>query len=233
MRKAPIICAVAFITATALLLSGCKKSPSAASKAVKAKIPVTASLLVPRDLEESIEVTGSLQPANEVTVGPRNPGKIVWIIGKAGTKVRQGQIVARLDQTDADIQLRSSLAALHAAQARLEQAKASFIQQRTATDSGIQNAMAALAAAEARLQQAKTTRDATATTTNAQIAQAQQAYNAAHSRLQALLNGSRSQEKQIAENNRRLTKATLDNDQLNYDRLKTLYLQGAVAKSSL
>ncbi|HEX2950683.1 MAG TPA: efflux RND transporter periplasmic adaptor subunit [Armatimonadota bacterium] len=235
MRNAPFVVIPTVAIAALLLVSGCKsKSKVADATAAKTKgASVAVALVQPRDIEESVEVTGTLQPANEVSVGSRAAGKITWIIGKAGTKVRQGQVVARLDDTDAVIQLRTANAALRAAQARLEQAKASFVQQRTATDSGIQNAAAALLAAQARLQQAKTTRDATAATTNAQIRQAEQAYNTANIRLQEAQNGSRSQEKQIAENNKRLAQATLDNDKLNRDRLATLYTQGAVSKSSL
>lgn len=194
---------------------------------------VAVARVLPRDIVETVAVTGTLQPASEVSVGPRYAGKLVWVIGKTGTRVKQGQVVARIDMADARIQLNAAKAALQAAQARVEQAQAAVTQQKSSTDSGIQNAQAALDGAQARAQQAETSYTAMVATTNAQIAQAEQALKAAKSRLATLTNGSRSQEKLIAENNKRLAEATLNNDKRSYERYQQLYTQGAVAKSTL
>ena len=117
--------------------------------------------LAPSNMEEAVQVTGTLQPEDEATVGTRAEGRVAWLIGKEGTPVRRGQIVARLEAMDAETALRSAQAAYHAAVAHLEQTQAAVTQQRTATSSGIQDARAALNAAKARRQQAEATAQAT------------------------------------------------------------------------
>jgi len=195
--------------------------------------PVSVMTLQPQNLTEEIAVTGTLKPANEVTVGTRAEGRIAMVIGKEGTPVHRGEVVVRLEDEDMRTQLRSAQAAYHAAIARVEQAKAAVTQQQTSTDTGIENARAAVEAAIARLQQAKTTADATEATCNAQIKSAQATRDAAQAHLDLLKNGSRSQDKAIAESAVRLAKATYDNDKSNYDRYAVLYDQGAIARTVL
>lgn len=237
MRKAPIT-VILLLAATALLVAGCKGSGKAAKEQTTAATSVTVANVHARDIDETIDVTGTLVATSEVTVGSRLAGRVISIIGngKTGTRVKKGQVVARLDDTDAQIQLRSAraqersaYAAINSANARWEQAKAAAKQQIVLTSSGIQNAKAALAAAKARAKQAETTAKALKATTNAQIAQARQAWNATNSRLTALKNGSRAQEKRIAENNVTLAKATYENDKDNFEKYQKLYDQGAVS----
>lgn len=229
---------IVVITLAMLLVFGCKGmqktgKDSGEKKVVEKPVPVAVTPVQQRDLTESIDVTGTLQPASEVSVGPRLAGKVLWVVGKSGTRVTRGQVVIRMDETDVQIQLRSAQAAARAARARLAQAKAAVTQQQTATDTGIQNALAAVSVAEAHLKQAKTTRNALADSTAAQIRQATQALSAARSRYTTLQNGSRTQERMIAENNKRLAEATFNNDKNTYERLKMLYAKGAVSKAAL
>jgi HlyD family secretion protein len=219
-----------------LLLAGCKQAPEPQAEnktPEKAPTPVTAVALAPRLLEERVEVTGTLQPHDEVEVGTRYAGRIAWVIGKEGVAVARGTVVARLEDQDARTQVRAATAALDAAQARLEQAKAAVLQQVTATDSGIRTAEAGVEAAQARLAQAQTAADAQDATAKAQVKAADAALDAAKSRLNLLKNGSRSQERTIAEQNVQLALATYNLDKANYDRYKQLYDKGAVAKSVL
>lgn len=237
MRKAPLF--IAALAAFALLVFvGCKgkghhpAKPSTAASAT-AGAPVSVAFAQLRDIDETVEVTGTLQPADEVIVGPHLAGRITWIIGKAGIPVKVGQLVARMEDTDAVIQVRTARAAYDAAKAHLEQAKAAFTQQRTATDSGIQNAKAALSAAEARYTQSVASEEALIATTKAQIDQATQALNAAKSHSAETYHGPRKQEIQIAQLAVNTAKATLDLDQKNFDRYQNLYDNGAIAKSTL
>ena len=155
----------------------------AANAADEKRIPVRVMPVDPRDIDERVAVTGTLQPANEVTVGTRFAGRVGWLVGKEGTKVRRGDLVARLEDDDARTQVRAAQAALTAASARVEQARAAVAQQSTATDSGISSAEAALAAAQARLEQAQAaaTQQTTATASSVKTAEANVA--AANARL--------------------------------------------------
>jgi len=234
MHKASMLI-VPFVIVLALLISGCKLGKSKPKAAAKEGTAVVVALVEQRDITETIEVTGTLQPIDEVSVGTRAAGKISWLIGRGqpGTRVTRGKEVAKLDATDADIQLRAVAAGLAAANARLEQTKAAAVQQKSATDAGIANARAAVQAAEARWQQAKTSSGALLATTQAQIKSAAQVLSAAKSRYDALKNGSRDQERQIAQNNVNLSRAQLDLNQTNFDRNQLLFDKGAIARSQL
>jgi HlyD family secretion protein len=189
--------------------------------------------VIPRLLEARVEVTGTLQPNDEVEVGTRYAGRMAWVIGKAGTRVEKGQLVARLEDHDAKTQVRAATAALQAAKARLEQAKAAVLQQATATDTGIATAQAGVEAAEARLEQAKTSAAAQDASAKAQVKAADAAVDAAKSRLTLLKNGSRTQERRIAEQNVSLAQATYNLDKANFDRYQQLFEKGAVSKAIL
>jgi RND family efflux transporter MFP subunit len=180
-----------------------------------------------------VGVSGTLRAADEAVVTSRIAGRVAWVIGKEGTPVRRGQVVVRLDDTDAQARVRSARAALEGARARLKQAKASAAQQTTATDSGILNAEAAVAAAEAALKQEHTNTEAQEAALNAQVKAAQAALDAAQSQLALRRKGARDQERSMAEQAVRLAQATYDNAKTNYDRALKLFKTGAIAKADL
>ena len=223
MKQQLSLLGVVLLVLTAIVLSGCapgakhaaRKNAAAAAAPVQGT-PVSVMTLQPSDLNEVVEVTGTLEPADEVTVGTRAEGRIAWIIGKEGTSVYHGEAVARLEDRDAQTQLRSTRAAYQAAKAHLEQATAASAQQVSDTDSGIQNAHAALDGAIARLKQSETTAGATKATAEAQVKSARATLEAAKARLSELQNGSRAQEKAIAESAVRLAQANYDSDRKNY-----------------
>ncbi len=234
MRSAMyVVIAVMLAVVAGCAMHGKDKAKEKKTNAEEAMASVATQVVRPTDVVERVEVTGTLQPADETTVGSRTPGRIVWLIGKEGTPVKAGQVVARLDDTDARTQVRSATAAVQAAEARLEQAKAAVTQQVTSTDTGIQTADAALQAANARLKQALVTADATEASAKAQIKAAEAGLDSAKSRLVMLRNGSRTQERAIAENAVKLAKATYENDQVNYNRMKSLFEQGAVSRAQV
>ncbi|HOF89169.1 MAG TPA: HlyD family efflux transporter periplasmic adaptor subunit, partial [Armatimonadota bacterium] len=225
-----------FLGIVLLLVAGCKPPAHTAAKAAApeaAGTPVTALTITPRPLDERVDVTGTLQPHDEVEVGTRYAGRLAWIIGKAGVRVAEGQLVARMEDHDAKTQVRAATAALQAAKARLEQAKAAALQQATATDTGIATAQAGVEAAQARLEQAKTAADAQDAAAKAQVKAADAAVDAAKSRLALLKSGSRTQERNIAEQNVSLAQATYNLDKANYDRYRQLFDKGAVSRAIL
>jgi RND family efflux transporter MFP subunit len=70
--------------------------------------------------------TGVIRPREEVELGFRVPGKVVLRAVEVGDKVVKGQVVARLDDTDARLQLELSLAEQDAAKTDQHRAKADF-----------------------------------------------------------------------------------------------------------
>ena len=172
--------------------------PAAHAAAPMVGTPVSVMTLKPSNIDEVVQVTGTLQPEDEVTVGTRAEGRMAWLIGKAGTPVHRGQIVARMESQDAEVALRSAQAAYHAALAHLDQARAAHAQQQTATSSGKADAQAALNAAKARRQQSEVTADATEATMTAQLNSARDTLKSAQAKYDEVVHGSRTQEKAIA-----------------------------------
>lgn len=232
------------LTVVTLGMAGCrsqqpaKKDAGLSSRTDKAAVektvfPVAVAPLALTSIEERVDVTGTLKAATQITVSPRVGGRIDWIVGKEGTAVKRGEVVARLDDTDIRTQVRAAKAGLEAAHARLEQAKAAAEQQLVSTDSGIRNAQAELLSAQARLKQAQATASATEATSEAQVKTAQATLDAAQSHLDLVKNGARTEERAVAENNAELAQATYENDRANFERYKNLYDQKAIARSLL
>jgi HlyD family secretion protein len=71
------------------------------------------------DLVISASGSGTLVPAKEVTVGFRNGGTLAEILVKAGDKVEAGQLLARLDNTDAQAQVSQAQISLRQAEISL------------------------------------------------------------------------------------------------------------------
>ena len=228
------------------LIPGCEKKAPVTTPDKGASVSV--ALVAKRDLDEHVAVTGTLLPVNEVLVGPKLAGRIVAVIGAnhqvspagvpLGVTVKAHEVVAVMDDSDARNQILTATAAVRAAKAaaesadaRVEQAKAAYRQQRAATDAGILNAKAAEEAAKARLTQAQSTKTALASSTEAQIKQAEQALSAAKSKRDEVYNGSRDQERRVAENSVALAKANLDYDISDYNSDVTLQQQGALAQT--
>ena len=151
----------------------------------------------------------------------------------AASHIEQARATLEQQKVGTDSGIRSAVAGVQAARAKLEEAKAAAQQQLTATDAGIKTADAGVAAANARYQQAVATADATDATATAQVKSATAALDAANIRLKTLRNGSRTQERAVAESAVRQAKANYDNDKSNYDRYKALYDEKAIARSLL
>lgn len=90
---------------------------------------VTVVRAAPADLAETVFVTGTIMPRNEVLVGPEIDGhRIVALLAEEGDRVRAGQILARLSSEMLDIQLLQNTASLARIDASIDQAKAQIAQ---------------------------------------------------------------------------------------------------------
>lgn len=100
-------------------------------------------------IQETTEFVGSLEAPRSVALKPQIEGRVSEILFKEGDRVRQGQVVIRLQSDDAQAQLLQAKATLEQSQARLAELKAG-----TRTEE-IAQAKATLAQAEARLSDAQ------------------------------------------------------------------------------
>jgi len=196
------------------------------------KTPVAVITVLPETLNATVNVTGDLKPATSVDVSSRVGGQLTYVVGRSGTKISKGQVIARVDSTDMKIQLKNANAALNSAKARLSQAEATYVQQRVSTDNGVLTAQANLSAAKARLAQAKSTYESSVKTLNAQLKQAEEGLVSAESRLDLIKTGARPQERELAEANVRSAKANMSKAQTDYDSMKNMYDNGAVSRNT-
>ncbi len=108
--------------------------------------PVVAQTLV-----QSVTASGTVNPQNLVSVGTQVSGTIASIYVDYNSKVRRGQVLARLDPSTLDAQLQQARAALAQAQAQVAQAAASA----NGASSGVSVASATDAADAAAVASAK------------------------------------------------------------------------------
>jgi membrane fusion protein, multidrug efflux system len=113
--------------AAAVLLSACQPEIEASPPEVR---PVRTVIAVKRDVGETVSFTGRIDAENETRLSFRIGGRMVERPVKAGDGVDPGQVVARLEPQNELNALRSAQAAVEAAQAQFNEAKANYERQK-------------------------------------------------------------------------------------------------------
>jgi len=80
------------------------------------------------DLVVIVTATGTLQPTNQVDVGSELSGTIKSVEVDFNSKVKTGQVLARLDTTKLEATIAQSRAALESAKAKVQQAQATVME---------------------------------------------------------------------------------------------------------
>jgi HlyD family secretion protein len=132
-------------------------------------VQVTTQPVVQQTLTQSVTASGTVNPQNSISVGTQVSGTISQIFVDFNSKVKQGQILAKIDPSTFQAQLNQAKAALAQAQAQAAEASANA----SGASSGV-----TVAQADAQAQQAA----AVAAKTN--IAKAQSALTLAQQQLQ-------------------------------------------------
>src|SRR5690606_26452534 len=83
------------------------------------------------DLESSITSTGTIQPVMTVQVGTQVSGKVTDLYADFNDRVKQGQLIARIDNTLQEQAVREAVANLGRARADMERAEEEFERSRT------------------------------------------------------------------------------------------------------
>ena len=105
-----------------------KKAEVQITKAVTA-LPVTVSAVAPADFIETVLVTGSLIPREEILVGPEIEGfRVLEVLVDEGERVTKGQVLARLVSDTLEAQLAQNDASLARSTAAIAQAQSSIAQ---------------------------------------------------------------------------------------------------------
>jgi RND family efflux transporter MFP subunit len=104
-----------------LLLAGCEASTA---PAIKSERPVQVQRVAFESENSTREFVGVVRARHETDLGFRVAGKIVTRIANVGDRVRAGDVVARLDPQDLQLQTESASAELAAATSNLAQTTA-------------------------------------------------------------------------------------------------------------
>jgi RND family efflux transporter MFP subunit len=131
-------------------------SLSAAMAQGSIHVPVVAAQL--KSVGLGFELDGVVQPVKQSTISAQAGGRIATLNVKAGDKVRAGQLLATVDDREAQTGVQRSQAQMAQAQAELRNAQANFDRTRDLQSKGFVSA-AALDTADAQLKSALAGRD--------------------------------------------------------------------------
>lgn len=124
MRTRPAAVA-ACVTAAVLLTAGCRGAQTAAP-ADGARPPTAVSVAMVQGIDEpvTVEATGSFQPDESSDVAPDTSGRVVSAPVDVGHYVKQGAVLIRIQEVDANLRLQEAKAAFSRADANLKLAEA-------------------------------------------------------------------------------------------------------------
>ncbi len=198
--------------------AGCGgKAPSSTKSAtpVNVAVQVSTTPAISGSIQQTAFVTGDLTALNDVTVGAKSAGRLAGLYKREGDSVNAGEIVAQIDPTDAQAQLRQATAALAQSQANVAAAQAKLQQ------------------AQVAYQNSLTTLSITRTQTASAVQQAQAAVNSAQQQYAIVVKGARIQQRKEAAAQVASARANLKNAQDNLHRYEQLYRENAVSAQDL
>jgi RND family efflux transporter MFP subunit len=186
----------------AAMLTACSGSKPANAKADQKNdaaaitIEVATAPVLERSTRRGIEVVGSLEAEDEVTVSSQGSGNLEEIGVDVGTPVRRGQAIGRIDERELRLKVEQAEAALRQAEARLGIEPGQRIDPQKQPDvvqakSGLERARYDWTAAQKLVDQGAISRQ--------QLDVAQRAFEQAEARYQAALENVRNLEAVLAE----------------------------------
>jgi len=145
-----LVLALALVPALGLAGGGWSTSARAEGEAAAPTLTVSVVRPSQQTLPETLLVTGSLRPREEIEVGPEVEGlRLEAILVEAGDRVQKGQVLARLSREVLETQLAQNTATI-------AKARAAVAQQRAALDQALAQQTEADAAVERTRQLRKT-----------------------------------------------------------------------------
>jgi len=159
-------------------------------------------------LTEDVEVTGDVTASEDTTIGSKQNNRVVTVFVKDGDQVTAGQLLAVMDDTGAQAQLKQAQAQVMTAVAAMSTARSQVAQATQNLTVGPHKTMVGIQMAQAQAQGAKRNLD-------------------------KMVTGMRPEEKRQAELNVASAKSNLDLQQKQLDRIKKLVSEGAIAGQNL
>lgn len=141
--------AACFVLAAVALLSSCSDAPTAPAETVR---PVKTILVSAGTGAEKLVQTGEIRPSEETSLGFRIDGRIVKRLVDVGAVVKAGDVLATLDPSDSENQLKAAKAQLDSAVTAEKLALSNFKRLKQLAPGG--------AVSEAQLEQAESDHEA-------------------------------------------------------------------------
>ncbi|MBI3912558.1 MAG: efflux RND transporter periplasmic adaptor subunit [Armatimonadetes bacterium] len=242
MRLAALLPAVAMGAAflSFLLINGARgrasdsqARPRQDETEVAKPIEVTVETVSCETMNQPIRVTGTLKSNEVVAISTKATGLVKRVHVNEGDRVRRGQLLVEIDDGELTAQRDRTLAAVHAAEARLAQASTVRGIRNTAAETDYRRAEQALVAARTRFSQAKALAKIADTEVDTRVASAQAALQAARERLKVLQDGARRQERASAELAVKRAQVQVNHAKAILDRREQLRREGAIAQEEV
>lgn len=170
-----------------------------------------------RDIIQSFNATGDVEAPLNVKISPKLAGRVSFIQAHEGDRVKKGQVLVRIDDTDVEAGVRAAQASVAEAQYRLAQAQLTQNSTNVGVNTQIRQQKAVVASSVADYNQVKQNYQSQLASASASVVDAQgkiDVANAAISNAQAAIDSAQ---------------ANLDNARAKYNRIQGLYKQGFIA----
>lgn len=219
----------------ALLVFGCgreadEQASGTAAAADDSATPVAVATAMRADIEETLELSGTIQTTDEVDVVAEVAGKVSGVYADVGDYVRRGATLVRVDTQVAAAQRDQASASVQSARAAVRQAEQTLRLTNDTTASSVRQAEVGVTAAQERLEQARASARLVESQVASAIKQARTAVSSAQTRLAEVRAGARDQERRQAEAQVRQAKAALDLAEQTYNRYRRLLDGGVIAE---
>lgn len=193
-------------------------------------ISVSILRVKPGALTETITLYGTLQFGREIAVVPRTSGRIVAVLAKIGDRVKEGQVLARLDNPLLLSALEQAQAGYQAASARWSQAQSSLPIRLSELEAKVAEAQEGLRSAQEALKQAEIGARLETVEAEAQLKKAQSGLASARANLERLRQGARPEELRSAEAKLRQARLAYERADQTAQRLRKLWESGDIPR---
>jgi len=133
---------LALIMSAGILFSGCsqKSSPADSQQEIEDPIAVNVAKVEKSILESFSNLNGKVKPIQEVSIVPKVAGKVNRINFEVGDRVREGDVLFTIDDSDLRLQYKQAEAALALAKSGAEQTVSSLKAALVAAETSLNNA---------------------------------------------------------------------------------------------
>lgn len=190
-------------------------------------------------VKKTVSATGVLKPWKTIDIKSKAGGRVDALLVDIGTRVRKGQILARIDPSDTELSVGTARADVDAAKAREKQSQETYELQKQLSDLAIQTAQsqldtarAARAAAKARVETARNAALTQPEVTQAAISQAQANLESARQQ-QSQLVSTQAQERAAAQSALDQAEANRKKAAADLSRYRSLLEKGFVARQTV